>query len=298
MQMDSEMKELLGRVVDPLDEMPDVVSAVLVRGARSVRRRRAAGAVVGTAASVGMVAGTVALATGQAPSSGGFTPAASGGLAQPTAGSNRASASATPTGAPAPQSRPTRGPRDGKTEVMANGKPVPAALKQFHLKAAGVLDTVLPARFGTVTALQSTVHGYRVTAGGSTYAITFRVDAVAKATPATCGRPDPKGPTCVQRTLPNGSTATASRLLTGIAGGKNVLLPELRTAVPGHEVALYLFADESNGSLPPISSTELLDLAANPRFTALVDEWAAQPTWTGWETSASATPMSSTPPSR
>lgn len=250
----TELKDLLDRLVEPVGQMPDVVPEVVAAGRRGVRRRRVAGSVLGVAAGMTVVASAI-LVKGALGGDGGMP----GPAAQPTPSAV--------TEHDKPRTVPTT--PDGTAcytgeegNVMANGKPVPAALRQFHSRSASVLDAVLPGRVTAVRAMPQ-VQSYCVTAKGLDRALTLRVDAVAKAEEGRCDA-ETAG-TCHERRLPGGHWAVAyddghARTVLGTT----------------HVVTVDTF---NSGAA---SAGQILDALADPRFTTMVEEWASHADWTGW----------------
>jgi len=245
MTTDFEVKKAFAEVVDGLEPMPDAVPAVVVRGRRSVRRRRI-GSAVGSVATVGaLTAGVLTVypsERSQPPVAGGLTPVIT-------------------------------------TSATSKATPRQQTFGEFRKHLAAVLSDVLPARFGPVTAVtpeSETSNGYRVTADGTTFSITFNLSKPGPGLPETTCVPGSRQVTCGTRALPGGGRAMA-----GHEGqtGSDITDAVLSALIHQRAVGLYIFADRSADVAPPISDKELLALAADPRFLALVKEWAAHPQW-------------------
>ena len=148
---------------------------------------------------------------------------------------------------------------------------------------------MLPAQFGTVTAVipeREASNGYRVTAGGRTFSITFNLTKPRPGEPSTTceqsgprrvviGGPKPLPPvSCTARALPNGGRAMANHYPDT---GTTLSTVTLTALVENRSAAVYVFATKS--AEPPITDKEMLDVAANPRFAGLIRAWASHPAW-------------------
>jgi hypothetical protein len=255
----TELKDLFGRVVEPIDEMPNLVPRVVAAGQRSVRRRRIGGSVLAAAAGAAVVVSVVLV--DRLP--GGGSPVGPAG--QPIQDGQPG-----PTSKTGQDASPRRSLADGtgtadchtteEGNTMANGKPVSDALRQFHVRSAPVLEAVLPEQVDTVEAMPQ-MQSFCLTTNGRRYALTLRVDAVPVAEEGRCTA-DARMP-CSEGRLPNGHWAVAWD-------------SHARTILAGHVVTIDVFGPA------PITAEDLLDAMADPRFTAMVDEWASHPAWTAW----------------
>lgn len=282
--MTTQLHDLLHRAVEPLEQMPDAVPDVLVRGRHSVRLRRsltAAGTVVTAAAGVAAVVGVTALSAGPAE--------------EPPAASPAASASASP--------RPTATATTAEIPVTREptGEPGEEArhpgLTAFHRALAPKLDAALPARFGTVTAGQQ-LHSFVIGTGSKKLYATLRVDDWRKKQPLeplqSCQQlhaetskwnPPYKRP-CADRTLPDGAFAVATKVDTFVSSRETRLTPSVNTVYNGKQVWLTLIPAsvpvDGPKDMVDISNEEMLDVFADPTFSAALREWAANPKWTNW----------------
>ncbi|MFC0623836.1 hypothetical protein [Kribbella deserti] len=287
MTNDFDLKRAFDSELDGLEPMPDVVPATVVAGRRSVRRRRLAGALGGVLAGSGLVVGAVAMMPGP------DTQVAGPGIAPPP--QSLPSTAPIPSNGSTPSNGPSGTPSSGST-AKYTGPPT-----WFRKKIATELSAVLPDQFGPVTAVipeREGARGYRVTAGGRTFTITFNFSKpIPGHPPTTCEPPGPRNRvvSCATRVLPNGGRAMSDH---HPDTGSTLSTVTLTALIHGHAVELYVFP--TNSVEPPLTDREMLDVAAAPRFAALVQEWASHPEWVvdaTWPGASQTQPSSSTPSS-
>ena len=247
----TELRELLDRAVAPVDDMPDLVPRVLAAGRSSVRRRRAVttglGAVAGVVATVG-VANVVWGPVVEWPSAG-------------------------PAVSPSPSSV-------SSSETPPPGADDPA-FRAFKGRMAAALEDALPARLGVVRSAAS-APGYTAVSAEGTFPITFRLDPWGMPQPTRCpveGQPsdsDAAVVSCLEQRLSNGQLASAFHELA--SGG--TVLPRVETVIDGNWLQLYLFAYQgSPRKVPSITDRQLINVLADRKVAALVQEWSAHPEW-------------------
>lgn len=255
MTNDFDIKQAFDRELDGLEPMPDAVPGTVIAGRR---RPGAAGvaALGGLMVSAGLAVAAVAV----------LQPGPETQVAGPGIG-------------PPPQAVPSTPSTPGAGQSAKPGK-YTGPPDAFRKQIATELSTVLPDRFGPVTAVipqTATSNGYRVTAGGKTFAITFNLVKPMPGQPSTtCGPQGPGSPvaSCATRLLPDGGRAMSDHQPDSRTKKSTVTLTAL---IRGRSVSLYFFADKS--AEPPLSDQEMLDVAAEPRFSALIQSWASHPEW-------------------
>jgi hypothetical protein len=237
---DQQLKDLLVHLTDPVPDMDDAVPVSLVRGRRSVRRRRGAVAGAGLVAAGLVVVGVVAAANQV------------GNGEQSFAGP--------------PAATPWQEP------------PISSEQRQYQRTVAAELDRLLPARFGKVTA-DSDFEGYRVPVGDADFPIMFRVGKPQRAGAPACVK-DGTAQSCVAKVIqPGGYPVTARHEVLHDNAGRKTAFPAARLLYQGKEVELIIFPVITSSTSVPISDQELLAVVSNPAFLDLVDEWASRQEW-------------------
>ncbi|ADB30505.1 hypothetical protein Kfla_1404 [Kribbella flavida DSM 17836] len=257
--MTLDLKQGLATSLADVEPMPDVVPTVLAAGARSVRRRRALAGATAVFSTVALVAGAVTVV---------------------------------------PAVRSTM----PVVEPGSTLRSIPPVLEydEFLDHVAETLSVLLPERFGEVQVAPGGGKGnLTVTADGATFPLQVELlepmadfpspgTRCVPPTPLDKGtvRVEPGDDGCQVRQVPSGGLAIV-RQESGaqqqtVENGVTVLRP-----VPGAKIwwlvvdhhglglRLALFPDEQAGIAAPITSDELLTLAADEHLEALLDAWAS-----------------------
>jgi hypothetical protein len=222
----------------------------------------AAATIAGVAAGVAAVIGVMSLAAGPA-------------ARLPTAGSGR-----TPT----------------SSAVTATTSGPPAGLVTFNRDVlAPALERALPSGLGTVRVSDhvGTVDvggsvGEFVITGAKTYELQFSVNSrppgyrdqifnCSEYTNPQPGEPD-RYPSCAERTLPDGTRATALEEDIDQSSGGLVAL-RARTIYHDKLVELSLYPSEEKPRRVPITKEEMLDALANADLATAYHQWANRAEW-------------------
>ncbi|WP_328891279.1 hypothetical protein [Streptomyces sp. NBC_00316] len=259
------IREAMAAASEGAPPLPDLVPVALAQG----RRRRARARVAIGAGVTGVLALAVFGAT--LPSWG-----AGSGTGQVGAAPGTPDSSAMPTPVPTGPSRaPVHvEPTPGESSMAS----LPAAERrrqeQFQQQTAALLDTLLPAGFGTVRPVDLAVSRYQGGSAGRVFPVVFSVRPTGDSADAPDEAPCKNNPTkksqCKEAELPGGIVARAITAAGNSKGDKTITGVNVRFVYGDSIVVLSADGDDSSMVSAPVTADQLLGVAGDSRFLELV----------------------------
>ncbi|MDF6044163.1 hypothetical protein LRD69_18875 [Streptomyces sp. JH14] len=259
------IRSAMAEAAEGAPPLPDLVPVALVQGRRRRARARVA---VGTGVAAVLALGTFGATlpswgTGSVAGQVGAAPGAPDGTAMPTP---------VPTG---PSRTPVHvEPTPGESSMAG----LPAAERrrqeQFQQQAAALLDTLLPAGFGTVRPVDLAVSRYQGGSNGRVFPVVFSVRPTGGSADAPGEAPCRDNPKkmfqCKEAKLPDGRVARVVSAAGNQKDGRTIVGVSLRFVYGDSTVLLSADGDDSAMVSAPVTADQLLGVAGDSRFLALV----------------------------